>query len=250
MGNNAAKAINRVLREIDAEFENTNSPSSGPVTDYLASYFARVKNNDELFRFGKDLSENLKKGIKNVAFTSPGLKNSQQKTILGVCCFFDRVEHLKIAIVSDQLKSGVFQDLVTNSKTMNHHLDMTGYNMKYISYFHHFDFYDYENLLNFYETHLYNETFDKELAKLFSMYDLVLWDVPELSKMKLSPHFHYRLSSFYQSMTLIVSPHSSIKQIEELRDYFSTFRMNLSKVLFDTSFDEQAPKKKKFLGIF
>ena len=248
--NDGAKAINKILREIDSEFEPVEEVKAKPSIDYLANYFTKVKNSEELFRFGKDLSDNLKLGVKNIAFTSPGLKISQQKAILGVCCFFDRVEHLRIAIVSDQLKSGVFQDLVNGSKEMKYNMDFSGYDMKYKSYFHHFDFFDYSVLQNFYEQHFYNETFDKELEKVFVHYDLILWDVPVVTEMKLNPHFHFRLSSFYQSLTVIVSSHSSIKQIEGLRDHFSNYKLNLSRVLFDTSFEDNKIKRKKFLGIF
>jgi hypothetical protein len=248
--NDSAKAIDRVLRSIDAELEVPEEIKDSKSIDFLANYFSRVKNNEELFRLGKEISDNLKKGIKNVALTSPGLKNTQQKTILGLCCFFDRVEHLKIAIVTDDLNLGVFQDLVANSKVMAYRLDITNFEVKYSTYYHHFDFFDYAELLKFYDTHFYNETFDSELERIFDHYDLILWDTPELSKMKLNPHFHYRISNFYQSLSLIVSPHSSIAQIERIRDHFANYKLSLSRVLFDTSFDEDKTKRKKFLGIF
>jgi hypothetical protein len=177
----SSKAIDRVLRAVDAEFEAPEEIIDRKSIDFLANYFSRVKNSEELFRLGKEISENLKSGVKNIAITSPGLKNTQQKTILGLCCFFDRVEHLKIAIVTDDLRLGVFQELISNSKTMAYKLDITNFEVKYSTYYHHFDFFDYAELLKFYDTHFYNETFDTELEKIFDHYDLVLWDTPDLA---------------------------------------------------------------------
>ena len=99
--------------------------------DYLADYFSRVQNSEELFKIGKDFAESLKQGTKNFAFTSLGLKNSQQRTILGLCCFFDRVDHLKIAIVSDHLTYGVFDNLVRASTDMTYEFNSITHKIKY-----------------------------------------------------------------------------------------------------------------------
>lgn len=219
--------------------------------DYLADYFSRVQNTEELFKIGKDFADSLKQGTKNFAFTSLGLKNSQQRTILGLCCFFDRVDHLKIAIVSDQLTYGVFDNLVRASKDETCDLSTIKYQIKYKSYYHHFNFFDYADLMNFYDQHFYNEVFDSEMEKIFEHYDLILWDVPDIEKIKLTPHFHYRLSLFYQSLTAIITEKCSVAKIKGLRDYFNNYKLNLNRVLFDKSFNRTnvGTNKKRFMGI-
>lgn len=219
--------------------------------DYLADYFSRVQNTEELFKIGKDFADSLKQGTRNFAITSLGLKNSQQRTILGLCCFFDRVDHLKIAIVSDHLTYGVFDNLVRASKDMTYELNSISHQIKYKSYYHHFDFFDYDDLMNFYDQHFYNEVFDSEMEKIFEHYDLILWDMPDIEKIKLNPHFHYRLSLFYQSLTAIITEKCSTVKLKGLRDYFNNYKLNLNRVLFDKSFNRtnSGSNKKRFMGI-
>jgi hypothetical protein len=249
--NNEARTIERILAEVDGEMRLNDEVFVKKQIDYIASYFSRISNSDELFRFGKDIALNLKKGIKHIAITSPGLKNSQQKAILGICCFFGHFEHLKIAIISDQIKAGVFQDLMASSKSMSYPMEAPVYNMDYNSFQNRIDFIDYAVLLKSSEAFFYNESFDKELAIVFERYDLILWDVPELEKIKLNPHFNYRMSIYYQTLAIIIFNQSSIKKIEELRDHFKGYKLNFSKVLFDTSFDDSKKNNEKsFWGMF
>lgn len=249
---NTAKTL--TLEELGALDEPIDKKNHLKVVnvDYLADYFSRVQNAEELFKIGKDFAESLKQGNKNFAITSLGLKNSQQRTILGLCCFFDRVDHLKIAIVSDHLTYGVFDNLVRASKDMSYNLDSISHEVKYKSYYHHFDFFDYAELMNFYDQHFYNEVFDGEMEKIFEHYDLILWDMPEIEKIKLNPHFHYRLSHFYQSLTVIITEKCSMNKVKQIKDYFNNYKLNLNRVLFDKSFSRGLMdiNKKRFMGIF
>jgi hypothetical protein len=218
--------------------------------DKLANYFYRITNHEELFRMGKSFLEELKKGVKNFAFTSTGYKNSQQKTILGLCCYFDQNDNYKIAIISDHLSYGVFNDFVESSSVNSYQIGNGQDRARYHSFHHHFDFIDYSEFAKFYSNHLYTKTFDLELNKILDKYDIVFWDIPEMDKIKANPHFHYRISPFYESMTVIVSQdHSTGKQIENIKKFFNNYNIDLSGVLFDTTSVEQT-KRKKILGIF
>lgn len=224
----------------------TDSP-----TDKLAGYFYKISNHEELFRIGKGLMLEIDKGVRNFAFTSTGYKNSQQKTILGLCCFFDQNANYKMAVISDHLSHGVFNDLVDSSTPNSYSVGTEGDMLKYKSFHHHFDFIDYSELKKFYESHLYSKSFDAEITQVLKKYDIVLWDTPEMEKMKQNPHFHYRVSHFYESMTVIVSQSfSSGKQVEIIKNFFSNYNINLNGVLFDTSGLKEQPKRRKILGIF
>lgn len=234
---------------------------SDSAVDQLAGYFYKISNHEELFRIGRGLLAEVDKGIKSFAFTSTGYKNSQQRTILGLCCFFDQNANYKIAIVSDHMEHGVFGELVNLSSLNTYSIGNGEDTVKYKSFYHHFDFIEYSEFIKFYENHLYTKNFDSEMSKILGNYDLVLWDVPEMEKMKQHPHFHYRLAHFYQSMTIIVSQSSSSgKQIDFVKNFFSNYNINLNGVLFDTSSlkenqkgkqnENDKSKRKKFLGIF
>jgi hypothetical protein len=238
----------KIKLEAPIKSEDLKSDAS---LDKLAGYFYKIVNHEELFRIGKGLLLEVEKGIKNFAFTSTGYKNSQQKTILGLCCFFDQNANYKIAIISDHLSQSVFTDLVESSNPNNFLVGNGGDIVRYKSFYHHFDFIDYSELVKFYENHLYSKSFDSEVKNILDKYDIVLWDIPEMEKMKENPHFHYRISHFYESMTVIVSQNtSSGKQVAFIKNFFRNYNINLNGVLFDTSGLKDQSKRRKILGIF
>lgn len=238
------------LKLYDTERLNEKSPVS---QDQLAEYFYQITNYQELYRIGKKFLDEANKGIKNFAFTSTGYKNSQQRTILGLCCFFDQNANYKIAVISDNLDLGVFNKLVSSSSSHKYTVEGGTDEINYKSFYHHFDFIDYSELINFYENHLYTKNYEAEIKKILSNYDLIFWDIPEMESMKKHPHFHCRISHFYESMTMIVSQNAtSGKQVESIKNFFGNYNVNLNGVLFDSAFseDKTVVKKKKFLGLF
>lgn len=219
--------------------------------DQLAGYFYRISNHEELFRIGKGFFQEVKKGIRNFGFTSTGYKNSQQRTILGLCCYFDQNANYKIAIVSDHLSQGIFSELVESS-TPNTYVTESGEDtVCYKSFYHHFDFFEYAEFSKFYDNHLYTNNFDVEVNKILKNYDVIFWDIPEMENLKNHPHFHYRISHIYESLTVIVSSNNtSGKQIESIKNFYNNYNINLNGVLFDSVCSEEKPKRKKFLGLF
>lgn len=237
-------------KELLTTFGLDNKPQREVLIDKMASYLSRINNHDELFRVGKSFLAEYQKGTKSFAITSTGYKNSQQRTILGLCCYFDYVDQYRIAIVSDHLKHGLFDDFVKDSIQKNYQLGHFGDQVNYYSYHHHFDFIDYADLMRVYDEHLYSKTFDFEIKTILDYYDIVLWDVPEIDKMKLNLQFNYRLSHFYESLTMIVSPNaSSGKKVESVKKFFSNFNVSLSGILFENGSAIERPKRKKFLGL-
>lgn len=220
-------------------------------SDKLASYFYKISNHDELTRIGKNLCLDVDRGIKNFAFTSTGYKNSQQRTILGLCCFMDQAASYKVAIISDNLSIGVFTDLVDSSILKSYHLSNKEDFVKYKSFRHHFDFIDYSEFFKYFGSPDYAKSFDDEVKAVLSHYDVVLWDIPEMETIKKHSNFHYRMSQFYQSMTIVVSSNgSSVKDVDFIKKFFGNYNIHLKGVLFDTSNLKKESGRKKFLGIF
>lgn len=238
-----------VARKLDVLDQPKADKADIPV-DKLAGYFYKILNHSELFRIGRGLQNEVEKGKKNFAFTSTGYKNSQQKSVLGLCCYFDQNTDYKVAIVSDHLTHGVFNDLVESSTHNSYALGSEGDILNYRSFYHHFDFIDYKEFEKFYMYHVYSKNFDAEVSKVLANYDVVFWDIPEMEAMKKSAHFHSRISHFYESMTIIVAQNAtSGQQVEHIKKFFENYNINLSGVLFD-NVEEEKPKRKKFLGLF
>lgn len=233
------------------QFDFKKKETKQALTDKIASFFSRIANHDELFRVGKKFMADFKAGTKSFAITSTGYKNSQQRTILAIVCYFDYVDQYRIAVISDQLKHSVFNELIKDSLPKSYQLGHFGDQVNYSSFQHHVDFIDYAELQRVYDEHMYSKTFDFEIKNMLSHYDVVLWDVPEIEKMKLNLQFYYRLSHFYESLTLIVSPNaSSGKKVDTVKKFFNNFNVNMNGILLETTSVIEQPKKKKILGLF
>ena len=219
--------------------------------DQLADYFYRISNHEELFKIGKNFLQEAQKGVRNFAFTSTGYKNSQQRTILGLCCFFDQNADYKIAVISDHLTQGIFTELVNDSASKVFVGETITNSVRYRSFHHHFDFIDYSEFTKIYYDQEFVKTFEIEVKKILDNYDIILWDIPEMEKMKEHPHFHYRISTFYQSMNIIITQNTtSSKQVESVKNFFSNYNINLNGVMFDSTNPAEPAKKKKLFGIF
>lgn len=241
-----------LAKKIDFEqYANDPKKESALTPDKLAGYYYKIGNHEELLKIGKGLLIEVGKGVKNFAFTSVGYKNSQQKTILGLSCFFDQNTSYKIAIVSDNLSTGAFADLVDSSTLNSYSVGSENHSVVFKSFHHHFDFYDYAELMKLYANNQNSKNFELEIKKLSENYDVILWDIPEMEEMKKNSHFHYRISHFYESMTVIVGQNvSSGKQLDFIKNYYSNYNIQLNGVLFDTTGLKEQPKRRKFLGIF
>lgn len=251
----AAKKLDQLASNEEIKLKSIDSGKQteqvNQSVDQLANYFYRITNHEELFRIGKGFLDEVKKGIKSFAFTSTGYKNSQQRTILGLCCFFDQHADYRIAVISDHLTHGVFSELIESAGQSSYSINNGEDVVNYKSFHHHFDFIDYVEFNQFYNHHQYTKNFEGEVRKILANYDLVFWDIPEMEQMKKNPHFHYRISHLYESMTVIVSQNStSGKQVETVKNFFNNYNINLNGVLFDSSAIADKPKRKKLLGLF
>ena len=76
--------------------------------------FYKVSNHLELFKVGTSFYKDYKEGFKSFAISSTGYHSSQQQTILGLASFFDHTkEDLKILVLSENLLTGTFQEVVS-----------------------------------------------------------------------------------------------------------------------------------------
>lgn len=241
---------NKITENLD--LDNSHQEQQVDIaSDKLANYFYKISNHVELIRIGKNLCLDVDKGVKNFAFTSTGYKNSQQRTILGLCCFINQAASYKVAIISDHLTVGVFADLVDSSILKSYHLSNKQDFIKYKSFRHHFDFIDYSEFFKYFGSPDYTKNFDEEVKIILSHYDAVLWDIPEMETIKRHSNFHYRMSQFYQSMTIVVSSNgSSVKDVDFIKKFFGNYNIHLKGVLFDTSNLKKESGRKRFLGIF
>lgn len=202
-------------------------------------YFYKVSNHHELYKIGASFYADYSNGMKSFAISSTGYPQSQQNSILGLASFFDHKDDLRIAIISDNLKEGVFRNIVEKSVQKN--LNLTDDVVcKALSFHDHFEFINLEEVLDF----VMNEDvegYDELITALFDQYDVVFWDVPDLDKIKSDSERYFPVIMNFDSLSIIVAKAlSNSKDIREITEFFKGYGISLKGLLFEN----QAVKNK------
>jgi hypothetical protein len=220
-------------------------------------YFYKVSNHHELFKIGRSFYMDYMSGIKSFAISSTGYQTSQQKTILGLSSFFDHKDDVKIGIISDNLFEGAFKDVVSLSRKINNERYGHQFPITIYDFFSHFEFIDLNQLLELCNNpHL--AEYDEILDFIVGLYDVVLWDVPELHKIKMDSERYFPIIMKYESISIIVAQSlSKQSDIEEIKKFFLGYGINLKGLLLEekTTFDKSKDKnegdeKKPWWNIF
>ena len=224
------------LKLISEDAQGSESTHSGESKKKKVNrYFYKVTNHHELFKIGRSFYKDYLSGVKSFAITSTGYQGSQQNSILGLASFFDhKEENLKIAIISDNLYLGAFKDIVAISQKHYVPLFKDGKDCEVVGFYGHFDFVDLTNLLDYAndcETEAYDEIFDS----VVDHYDIVFWDVPELHKIQKNSEKYFPVIMKFESLSIIVAQSlSSAADVEEIKNFFLGYGINLKGLLLDS----------------
>ncbi len=213
-------------------------------------FFYKVENHQELFKIGASYLKDFNSGIKSFAIGSTGYHTSQQKTIMGLASFFDHHDDLKIAIVTENLTSGYFSEIVEMDK--GHEVFLNDDLVFNVNTFHnHFDFILLEDfLLN--EKHAEENDDEQELIDDFlDSYDIILWDVPEIHKIQNSPQIYFPILERFETLSLIVAQSLTKKEeIDHIISFFGDYGVTLKGLLMDHKEVDKVEKKGLFRSLF
>lgn len=213
-------------------------------------YFYQVSNPGELTRIGQSFLADFKSGVKSFAISSTDYKSAQQRTVLALACYFDHLFDLKILIISDSLHKGIFTDVMVEKTTENYKIPNTSKTIELNHFHHHFDLVELADLLHINKSAKPSFEFENAVQNLIKEYDVVFWDTPTINTYKQNPTSYNQTLTYFESLTIIVAQNVTYsKDINELKDYFSSFGVNIKGVLFDT-LQMEKDKKKKWWSIF
>lgn len=215
-----------------------------------ADYFYQVGNPSELAKIGQAFLEDFKTGIRSFAVTSTDYKSSQQRTVLALACYFDQLYDMKILIVSDTLDMGMFTEVMkeTTGEFVKVPDSVTSIKINHFS--HHFDLLDLREIQRMGEVRK-DFGFETTIKNILSKYDIIFWDTPTLNDFKTKGFGYRRTLSFIESLTIIVSQSvSHANDVNELKEYFSGFGVNIKGVVFDKLQVEEMKKKNRKWGVF
>ncbi len=210
------------------------------------SYFYKVANHAELYKLGSSYLEDFKSGLKSFTISSTGYYNSQQKTIIGLASFFDHYDDLKIAIISDNLFNGYFQEIITASEQKKIPLFVSEYDLNIFSFHQHFDFIDFNIILDI-PNKKENIDYEQRVNDIINYYDVIFWDMPELYKIQADPEAYYPAMQSFDSLSIIASKSmTKTGEVSSIRSFFESYNISIKGLLFDPFLEVKtniAPKK-------
>jgi hypothetical protein len=208
--------------------------------------FYKVENHNELFKLGSSYLNDFNNGLKSFAIGSTGYENAQQKTILGLASFFDHYSDYRICIISDNLFKSTFKDIISSAKKGALNFGSDDMEVPIFNFHGHFDFIDLNILLGL-GIGVNDREYEKKLEDIVSYYNIVFWDLPDLSKIKNEGKNYYSMIRCFDSLSIVVSASNcNEKDIENIRTFFQSYSINIKGLVFDagTSEEEESNKVK------
>lgn len=205
-------------------------------------YYYKAVDHVELFKTGTSYLEDFKNGVRSFAFSSLGLSESRQKSIFGICSFFNYHTEVKTLIVAEDFKKSFFSFYVKDLKPKSKPIYKDGATYQIFSGpgFDVLDFYEIKRIYSKVPHYDYEEF----LRELTNLYDLVLWDLPELEILDANKEIYFPVIRMLDNVSLIVKgKETNIYQIRELADYYSKYQVDIKGVLFDSK-KKKLPNKK------
>ncbi len=203
-------------------------------------HYYRAKNHVELFKVGNSYLDDFHKGLKSFAFSSFGLDEDREKSVFGVAAFFNYHAHEKLCIVGEKTDKAFYFNFVKNYKRKKIKLDdnvtLDYYESKGFDFV---DFADFRSL----EKRLRNTDFEDVLDLFIDQYDIILWDMPEISILDHNKEIYFPVIRTLDNVTFVASSGASkIKELDELKNYYKRYQVDLKGILFRT---EKNTKKKE-----
>lgn len=205
-------------------------------------YYYRAKDHMELFKVGSSYMKDFKSGLKNFSFSSYGLREEREKTVFGVCSYFNYHEDIDILIITSDFFNSFFHHYVGH------------YEENYRSFCNEefqllfrlgkgFDIVDFENLKKA-EKDIRHVDFESYLDELLSSYDLVLWDLPEISILDSTKEVYFPIVRNLDNVSLIVGANVTKSiEIHNLLEYFKKYQVNIKGLLFSRFASKKGGRK-------
>jgi hypothetical protein len=205
-------------------------------------YYYKAVDHVELFKTGTSYLEDFKNGVRSFAFSSLGVTDARQKSIFGICSFFNYHTEVKTLIVAEDFKKSFFSFYVKDLKPKIKPIYKDGETYQIYSGpgFDVLDFYEVKKVYSKVPHYDYEEF----LRELTNKYDLVLWDLPEMEILDANKEIYFPVIRMLDNVSLIVrSKETNLFQIRSLADYYSKYQVDIKGILFDNK-KKKLPNKK------
>lgn len=205
-------------------------------------YYYKAVDHVELFKTGTSYLEDFKNGVRSFAFSSLGVSEAKQKSIFGICSFFNYHTEVRTLIVAEDFKKSFFSFYVKDLKLKEKPIYQDGATYR-VYEGPGFDVLDFLEVKRVYSK-VPHYDYEEFLRELTNLYDLVLWDLPEMEVLDANKEVYFPVIRMLDNVSIIVrGKQTNINQVRSLSDYYSKYQVDIKGVLFDASKKKNPDKK-------
>lgn len=205
-------------------------------------FYYKAKDHVELFKTGSQYLKDFKEGLKSFAFSSYDLDLIRQKTVFGVSTFFNYHTDVKTLIVSDGMAHSFYYDYMKIQETDDRQVfdEELTYEVGISDGIELLDFKHLKTIAKKIRTYDFEDFIDF----LVDSYDLILWDMPEVSVLDSHKEIYFPIIRSLDSVSLIVAKDKTkIKEVHDLVGYYKRYQVEIKGLLYNP--DEKDTKVKK-----
>lgn len=206
------------------------------------SYYYRAKDHVELYKVGSSYLKDFKSGLRSFSFSSKGLKEEREKTVLGILSFFNYHQDVNVCVVTGDLEKSFYQKIGKNFSAREESVFDEEMTYQFFSG-DGFDVLEFNELKKI-ERKLLSYNFEDFLDFLLSRYDIILWDLPERQVLDSNKELYFPIIRSLDNVSFIVGKNvSKITEINELVSYFNRYQISIKGLLFSDSVSSKGDKK-------
>lgn len=207
-------------------------------------YYYRAKDHVELFKVGSSFLKDFRSGLKSFSFSSIGLKEEREKSVLGILSFFNYHEDVNICVITPSLKDSYYSRIATKAKKREaqvfdedlHYEFYTGDGFEVIEY----------NEFKRIERKITAYNFEDFLDFILDSFDIVLWDLPDIEILDSNKEVYFPIVRSLDNVSFIVGKNvSKISEINEMISYFKRYQIPIKGLLFSDSPNKGEAKKER-----
>lgn len=206
-------------------------------------YYYRAKDHVELFKVGSSFLKDFRSGLKSFSFSSIGLKEEREKSVLGILSFFNYHEDVSICVVTQSLADSYYSRIATKAKKRE--AQVFDEDLTYEFYTGDgFEVIEYSELKKI-ERKITAYNFEDFLDYLLDSFDLILWDLPDIEILDANKEVYFPIVRSLDNVSFIVGKNvSKISEINEMISYFKRYQIAIKGLLFSDSTKKDREDKK------
>ncbi len=205
------------------------------------SYYYRAKDHVELYKVGSSYLKDFKAGLRSFSFSSCGLDEEREKTVLGILSFFNYHQDVNICVITNDIEKSFYRKLVKEFIPREEEVFSEGFDFNYYQA-EGFDAVEYRDLKKV-ERKLTEHNIEDFIDQLMGRYDLVLWDLPQREILDSNKELYFPIIRSLDNVSFVIQKNvSKISDINELVSYFNRYQIPIKGLLFSDSSKEGGSK--------